>query len=232
MDMASRQPNGRPGGAGRRGGFTLVELLTIIIILSMLISLTTPSILKAREIFKVNQTRATIGQLEAGCRQYRMDWEANPPSGTGRRGVVGGLRGRYALVQALLGYRDDDGITGLGARKRTRGKVKGPYVKGQKTSDKPGKPPAFVDAFGSDVYYYRWEGDHEKGRFNEADNADGPSPLGVYVKDPNDDYYRQDYLLLSRGPDRAWLKPGPNVRKTDDLANFPFRFEVEDPKKN
>lgn len=226
---AKRHNATEPGAAPRRagppaGGFTLIELLTIIVILGMLITMTTPSILKAREMFKTEQTYGILKDLGGAIRLYNQDWGEDPPSAGG---VTGGLKGRYALVQALLGYRDDDGKRGRGARRPNakRGKDLGPYTEAKVD----GKPPAFVDAFGNQIYYYRY-GERTAGKYNSVDNDRGPSDLEQYLKDPNSNYYRKDYVLITPGPDREWMKPGENPdpnkpKKTDDIANFSFKFK-------
>jgi type II secretory pathway pseudopilin PulG len=238
---ASRTRPGPQPEASPAGGFTLIELLTIIVILSMLITLTAPSILEARKLFKMEQTRGIIKDLGGACRLYANDWEEYPPSGGG---VTKGLKGRYALVQALIGYMDGptDGIDGpgaaskprVGSERQSRGKKLGPYTKAKFTST-PETSPVFADAFSNEIYYYRFalQGGGGKGKYDDSDNTDprGPASLQEYLQDPNGDYYRKDYVLITPGPDRKWLIPGqenpddPNkVKKTDDLANFPFWF--------
>lgn len=222
------------------GGFTLIELLTIIVILSMLITLTAPSILEVRKLFKMEQTRGILKDLGGACRLYAKDWEEYPPSGGG---VTKELKGRYALVQALIGYMDGptDGKDGRGAaskprvgsERESRGRKLGPYTEAKFTST-PETSPVFADAFSNEIYYYRFtlQGGGG-GEYEDDHNTDprGPASLREYLEDPNGDYYRKDYVLITPGPDRKWLIPGqenpddPNkARKTDDLANFEFWF--------
>lgn len=232
--------------------FTLVELLTIIIILSMLITLAAPSMLEARRIFREHQTNATIGMIADAIGMYQLDWKDSPyeqrednqriplrlkglPRSDG--GVAGGLKGRYALVEALTGYLPAtyDGKDGPGARwhKDRPGKDCGPYVgpdmaKGREDG-KANRDPAFLDAFGNEIFYYRCTLDEEN-PFDAADNFnDGPTALRDYLTDPNTNtLYRQDFILITRGADRQWMKRTPELQETDDVANFVFSFRPLD----
>ena len=238
-------------GRDRRGAFTLVELLTIIVILGMLISLAMPSIVQAMKVYRVRESRIYFDQIMGGITLYKNDWKRIPPTGgwasgfpdylkglpPSNDGAVGtNLMGAQALVQALLGYRDEDhdGKAGLGARSVERGKVYGPYVSGQLPTVSEGGKLSFHDAFGNRILYYRFEpgSGSAGGRFlaghNDFDAGSDNSiatdaALAAYLTDPNDQLYRRDYVVISPGPDRAWKKPAD--QKTDDLTNFQFWFE-------
>ena len=251
-----------PGGPDRRrsrcaggGAFTLVELLTIIVILGMLISLTAPSVMEAIRIFRVNESRAYFRQIGMGIGLYKNDWKdlrpkdaggaaywdrlpehlkGLPPSSGGKSdGVAGGLKGAYALVQALTGYlgESQDGKAGWGAKyiaPPLPGREYGPYVSGEMPmGGDAADPPAFLDAFGNKILYYRLEPNPGSaqfgGEFVIGHNDDGPTDLPAYLTDPNGDLYRLDYVLITPGADRIWMKVGTD-KKTDDIANFPFRF--------
>ena len=239
--------SGRPAGRNRRpDAFTLVELLTIIVILSMLIGLALPSVLEAIKVFRVHQSEGIIEQLAMGIRLYRNDWkDLKPPdgwpsglsldlrgfppsSGAGNDSVTDGLEGGEALVQALLGYKDKsrDGKTGRGSRYVERGRVYGPYVSGELALGGEEENPMFLDGFGNAILYYRAQSTSDSGTFVSTHNTNGPSNLTAYLTDPNNNLYRQDYVLLTPGPDRAWMQS--DDKKTDDIANFVFHFEDED----
>ena len=251
MGRETRKTNpGKPAGA-----FTLVEMLTIIVILSMLITLATPSFLEARKAFLITESETILGQLEKGIGMYKQTWyklppvpdkvwsskfngyehlKGLPPSGSDSDdSVSGGLEGRHALVQALTGYlgESDDGEDGKGSRYEQRGSVHGPFVSPEMKTK--GDPPSFVDAFDNEILYYRFEpgGGRHGGGFESSNNSGvGPSSLGDYLQDPNGDLYRRDFVLLSPGPDRRWmdLSEANEEKETDDIANFMFRFEQDD----
>ncbi len=246
---AADGPDRREGRCAGRGAFTLVELLTIIVILGMLITLTAPSVMEAIRLFRVDESRTYLQQIGMGIRLYKNDWKdlapvtgwapgfpdhlkGLPPSCGGKDGVTGGLRGAYALVQALTGYRPDDGIPGWGAKyidpTVAPGRKYGPYVSGEMPmGGDAADPPAFLDAFGNKILYYRFEPGAGEfgGSFDSGHNDGGPPPtsFAAYLTDPNGDLYRLDYVLITPGPDRTWMRVATD-EKTDDIANFLFRF--------
>ena len=233
--------SGRVRRGGRRSGFTLVELLTIIIILITLVALVSPAVQEANKQFKITQTRAIIEQLKMGVNSFRDDLGVLPPSdgsylapgGTKKLSDAGGAAG---LVQCLIGYLDknDDGMSGPGFRTVRAGKAHGPYV--SQNLRFAGEPPVFQDAFGHDILYYRWySSGPNTGDFRTADNSDkGPTDIMSYVRDPHTKdqshpYYREDYLILSPGPDREWAKASADTEKVDDIANFEFHVKETQP---
>ena len=233
-------PPARPAGPPRRG-FTLVELLTVIIILGMLIGLVAPSVQSVRKMFLIDQTKGYMHQLTMGVENYRTDIGELPPS-DGSFPAPGGKpwptvspqkSGAAGLAQCLTGYGDStkDGLSGPGFRLVRAGKKYGPYVS-QKlplaTKDEKGidTAPVFQDAFGNTILYYLF--DPVGKTYNSGDNkttaAKGPTAI-AYFKDwsTGNPYYREDYILLSPGPDRVWAPPvTATTTKIDDIANFSF----------
>jgi len=222
-----RRPAGRQ--AGRSIGFTLIELLTILVILGLLIAIASPAVLEARRQFKIQQTLGRLGQIDKACYAYYTDWdEKYPPSEK-----AGVLFGKQRLVQALTGYApvDVDGKDGYGARKVPRGRVYGPYLGTERlpqtkapkgTTPGPGTHyPTFLDAFGNQIYYYRHETGSNPPYVQSHNDANAPPQLTRYLKDPNDNYFRADFVLLTPGPNAKW-DTDPNS-ETDDMANFKFR---------
>lgn len=216
---------------GRRAallGFTLIELLTILVILSVLISIATPTIIGARKQFRMTESRARMKMIAGGIGFYYNDFALLPESTKDTVGSVSML-GRHRLVQALTGYlqKSQDGQEGLGFRLRERGKVYGPYngtENLEQTDPKvTGQAATFLDAFGNEIFYYRFKPGapgSETGTFEAADNApDGPPQLNQYLKDPNDNYYRKDYVLITPGPNTTWEDPNDDA---DEIANFPY----------
>ncbi|MCA9244478.1 MAG: prepilin-type N-terminal cleavage/methylation domain-containing protein [Phycisphaerales bacterium] len=64
-----------------RRGFTLVELLTVIAIISLLISILVPSLQAARNQAKKTATAAQIASLDTGTEMFRNDFNQYPRSG-------------------------------------------------------------------------------------------------------------------------------------------------------
>jgi type II secretory pathway pseudopilin PulG len=137
-----------------RGAFTLVELLTIIIILGILVTILAPSLTKYRQVGMIKMTQATINSLELGCMLYRDDFsgvfppsrDTNYNSGGDGRSPGTPWRGSQLLALYLQGYGPnpgspgiptadlsaDDGKEGPGFRVAPRGKVFGPYADADK----------------------------------------------------------------------------------------------------
>jgi len=236
-----RGPRVRPARP-RRGGFTLVELLAVIVILGMLIGLVAPSVQAVRRMFLIDQTKGYMYQLTMGVESYRMEIGELPPSDGSfpHPSNVNPARlssGAAGLVQCLMGYlgSDKDGLSGPGFRLVRAAEKHGPYV--PQTMPIAGDPPVFQDAFGNTILYYRFDagGNYNSGNNNTTD-AKGPSNIMTYVKDPRTSdtshpYYREDYILLSPGPDRLWAEnvQWTTTTKVDDIANFSFHVKEAQP---
>ncbi|MCK4601004.1 MAG: prepilin-type N-terminal cleavage/methylation domain-containing protein [Phycisphaerae bacterium] len=127
-----------------RAAFTLVELLTVLLIIALLLGIATPSIMSIRTSILVGQSRVTIGLIEGACEQYRNDFGDYPPSDDPDNYL--GWYGCQLLPLFLIGYgpdaggdgdpygedndknlAEDDGRDGFGFRTTKRGMVYGPY---------------------------------------------------------------------------------------------------------
>lgn len=237
-DRQANRLKGRQGARSPRPrrGFTLVELLTVIIILGLLIGLVAPSVQTVRKMFLIDQTKAYMHQLTMGIGNYLTDVGELPPSDGSfphpSSLTVSDLNsGAAGLVQSLTGYMgsDKDGLDGPGFRLKRAGPKFGPYV--SQNMPVAGDPPVFQDAFGNSILYYRFDSASRTYRSadNNVTNVKGPPDPMTYVTDPrtNDQshpYYREDYILLSPGPNRVWDQVNQNTTKTDDIANFSFHL--------
>jgi prepilin-type N-terminal cleavage/methylation domain-containing protein len=74
--------------AGRRG-YTLVEMLVVLAIISILSSLLMVGILAARRKFQERRTEVTINLLQDAVERYENDFHEYPAT-TGNDGVLGG----------------------------------------------------------------------------------------------------------------------------------------------
>jgi len=77
-----------------RHGFTLVEILVVMAIISILTALSLPAIVKARAKAASVKTRAVITALEAALSMYEHDCGDYPPGdGSGSKVLVEALQG-------------------------------------------------------------------------------------------------------------------------------------------
>src|SRR5437899_1874957 len=60
--------------------FTLIELLTVIAIITILISIVTPALQAARVAAKVASTKAVLSAINTGCEMFKNDQNEYPAS--------------------------------------------------------------------------------------------------------------------------------------------------------
>jgi len=100
--------------SGRRSAFTLVELLTVIGIISLLIGILVPSLSRARDVAKKTKSLALISSIEKSLEVFENDYKAYPESGSdrvdpilglGNPAITGNVRlmGAHWLARALSG---------------------------------------------------------------------------------------------------------------------------------
>jgi prepilin-type N-terminal cleavage/methylation domain-containing protein len=207
------QAGPRRRGRGPAAAFTLLEMLTVIIIVGLLLSIGTPSILRMQVIIMRNSSLATVNVIDGACKMYWNDFEEFPHSNPD------GLLRVYDYT--AKSFRDP---------RRPKGKLYGPY-NGCETIKSDGQ--IFFDAFDYPILYYRWDqrGGESAPRYHDQDNPQGPSNITMYAKTNGYDgrVLRTDFILLSRGPDGKWPhevldKYGGDQRRAyaerDDITNF------------
>ena len=119
-------------------GWTLLEILIVLAIVTILITIAVPTIGRFRNVARVKTVQAQLGVLQEACFQYRGDFDALPPS---HDSAMSSLEGDQLLVLFLTGYAPDansdarpganmytdDGHDSFGFRTTWRGKTYGPY---------------------------------------------------------------------------------------------------------
>jgi prepilin-type N-terminal cleavage/methylation domain-containing protein len=65
--------------SGRRGGFTLVELLAVIMIIALLAGLVTPAVMRARNSARNAAIKAEIDMLHMAIMNYKNEYGSFPP---------------------------------------------------------------------------------------------------------------------------------------------------------
>lgn len=111
-------PSGSP--APRRSGFSLVELLVVVAIISVLVGLLLPAVQAARESSRRTQCSNNVRQLAVACQQHLdaqghfptggwgSDWAGDPDAGFGSKQPGGWL-------YALLPYVDESALRNTGS---------------------------------------------------------------------------------------------------------------------
>ena len=194
---ARRRSGGLPGRG--QGGFTLIELTVVILIILLLVGILLPAVARIRIQARVNASLSDIAILEQGIELWRDDYDEYPPSGTGT-----GNNGGQRLVYHLAGGTKTYGCE---------------YVP---TVNQGGRQ-SFADRFTHPYLYYRFEraeakyvNDHNP---IDPDNRTGVADANEYAKMADGRYYRSDFILMSHGPDGQFADPEDHP-ETDDITNL------------
>ncbi len=203
-----------------RTGFTLVEVMVVVAVIALLLLIALPSIATIRTQMMINASKSIINLIGDACKQYNVDHNEFPDSSQGDQGGKH-LEGRHRLVEALVGYMDKnaDGFDGPGWRV-AGGRVWGPYNDSDKFDMvKEGGVPVFIDTFNNYVFYWRFQGT----AYNNGDNngyfTDGTT-IDQYARKPDNSYYRDDFILATKGPDGKAKRVTSSDSSTDDITNF------------
>ena len=229
-----------------RWGFTLLEMLTVVVIIGLLLAIGVPSVLQMQKTAMRKASIVILLSVDGGCRMYSIDYRGRfPPSVDG----AWGLEGRYLVCQLLTGIAPaseaKDKVDGWGY-KLPSGKLVSPFVNTNKTpiAKGAGNSGVFRDAFENDIYYYCQNDEWYNARVNNAappasapfttaHNAGGPADINKYAwksaASPTV-YFTTDFVLCTKGPDGIWgsksyrtnqaFENYVDIPETDDVTNF------------
>lgn len=71
-----------------RGGFTLIEIMVVIVILAMLAALVGPKLMGRTDDAKIQTTRTQIGNLETALKLYKLDTGTYPSTEQGLNALL------------------------------------------------------------------------------------------------------------------------------------------------
>lgn len=74
---------------GRKGGFTLVEIMIVVLIIGILLAIAIPNFMKARETSRTKACMANLKTIDTAKQQWAMD--SVPPVASGAACAAGAL---------------------------------------------------------------------------------------------------------------------------------------------
>lgn len=84
--MKTDTRNGR--SSGREAGFTLVELMVVIVIIGLLATVVVVNVLPSQDRAMIEKARADIALLEQAVEMYRLDLQTYPTTDQGLEALV------------------------------------------------------------------------------------------------------------------------------------------------
>jgi general secretion pathway protein G len=87
-DMLHEVSRRRPGRCARMGGFTLIEIMVVVIIIGLLAAVIVPSVMRRVDDAKVAKAKEDIQSLETALTMYYMDNSKYPANDQGLRALT------------------------------------------------------------------------------------------------------------------------------------------------
>jgi len=217
---------------GKTGGFTLIELMTVIVIIGLLISILVPSIRTVLGTAEGAKSLGRIQDLDSGCRQFRLNNGFWPGQNRLTANLMP-LPGSQYLAVCLFTFTGDPntftsttGFTnpGSGMVNYSTDMLADPNLTGGIQIPKG----TILDAFNKPLpvlYYVSIPGTTGTAQYKIAQNEvytgnnKSQPDLETFILDARipgaaKPFNDQEFILIAPGPDRQYLTE-------DDLTNFP-----------
>ncbi len=99
-------PSTRLPAAARSGGFTLVEIMIVVLIIGVLLAIAIPNFINARETSRAKSCVGNLKQIDSAKQQAIMDYGLNQASTAtffvnGTTATTSGPAGNYQLVSSV-----------------------------------------------------------------------------------------------------------------------------------
>ena len=94
----------------RQSGFTLIEIMVVVIIIGVLSAIVAPAVIGRIEDARIEAAKAELRIIESGLKMYRVDNFGYPSSELGLSALVEEPLGTIAPNWNREGYIDDDEV--------------------------------------------------------------------------------------------------------------------------
>jgi prepilin-type N-terminal cleavage/methylation domain-containing protein len=213
MLLAQRARRTSASRGPHTGGFTLIELMVVILIILILMAALMPVYNKILLKTKRESTQAMIGALAASLERYKVEFDAYPP------GSATGSEDDGSLFAILNGQTGRGVVANVGTPREkhfepflTIGKE---YIK----ADASGSKLIIVDSWGMPIHYFNCKAFVE-------DHGGNPklchNPTGVDIYSTGQDRKKDE---ATEEPGQDTVKDRSKISaeeklKTDDITNF------------
>ncbi|TDJ71518.1 MAG: type II secretion system protein [Planctomycetota bacterium] len=208
----------------RAAGFTLVELLAVLVIISILFAFVLTRLLSGEDVVRAESTRQFLAQISAVIGEFENDEGDYPPSTFSRElGAPNKVNmGAEMLVIAIYGK----GRSGSEFSDDRLGNTDDDALKASVTSFSSPALFEICDDWGNPIAYFHRRDYENPQVYASYDQATGEYFEGAVEAMQNpatgDPFNRSTYQLISAGPDGVFGPNPDNDGHNDDIANFKF----------
>ena len=89
------------GNPQRQSGFTLIEIMVVVVIIGMLVTLILPKVLDRQDQAALIKAKADIHSLSSAIKLYKLDNFKYPPTSDGLEALVGSGSGSKGYIERL-----------------------------------------------------------------------------------------------------------------------------------